>query len=170
MLLSRTYLIKKYRQVIYVYWLFLLEWLQDGFQIYILNYKSFVSRLTLLLKPFWIFRWICFYLTFLLGRNFHTQRGNCSNLKRKIRCHILGEKTIIKRFELSENKKKIKQKGKRSKVTHPTNFWRTGHWKTSYNSFSDIFIRWMRTHHKHAREYAITFSARKQFFHNFCTH
>ena len=42
----------------------------------------------------------------------HTQRGNCSNIKKEICCHILGEKTLIKRFELSETKKEKKTKKK----------------------------------------------------------
>ena len=61
-----------------------------------------------LLKPLLIY----FYLTFLLGMTFHTQRGNCSNIKKEICCHILGEKTLIKRFELSETKKEKKTKKK----------------------------------------------------------
>ena len=44
--------------------------------------------------------------------------------------HILGEKTHIKRFELSEKKRK------RSKVTHPPNFWITGHTHTVHTHWN----------------------------------
>ena len=80
-------------------------------------YPPFTLKYPLVQKPLLI----CFYLTFLLGMTFHTQRGNCSNIKKEICCHILGDKTLIKRFELSETKKEknTKKKTLKSDSSYP---------------------------------------------------